>query len=100
MSGGRIAVGIAGGFAIWGSALIAAYAVHALGCAFDWPLAALRVALAIILFAHAAAVAALMFLHRSGDNGLAGTVARWTLVAGLVALLVTIAPGLVLTACV
>lgn len=99
MTGGRIAFWIAVGFAIWSSALIAAYATHAIGCAFLWPVAALRVALAAILTIHMAAVAGLLLFYLPDDDVLVATVARWLLIAALVAIMATFAPGLVLTVC-
>ena len=43
---------LAAGFAVWGSALIVLYAVHALGCAFAWPTCRLRLSLALALLVH------------------------------------------------
>ena len=40
------------GFGVWCSALVFLYAVHAIGCAFAWPVGALRLALALVLLAH------------------------------------------------
>lgn len=100
MSGRRVAVGLAAGFTIWGSALIVAYAIHAVGCAFDWPVGWLRVALAAILVAHGAAVAGLLVFRHPGSDPLAASVARWTMIAAVVAIILTVAPGLLLTTCV
>jgi hypothetical protein len=100
MTGGRIGFWIAVGFAIWSSALIAAYAAHAIGCAFMWPVEALRVTLAAILAIHAVAVVGLLLFGRPDDDVLVATVARWLLIAALVAIMATFAPGLLLTVCV
>ena len=99
MTGRSVFIGISGGFAIWGSALIMAYGVHAIGCAFGWPVGATRAALAAILLAHAAAVVVL-WRHQPAADGALVSVVRWTLAAALLAIVVTFAPGLVLTACV
>jgi hypothetical protein len=47
---------LAAGFAVWGSALIVLYSVHAIGCAFAWPAGPLRLGLLILLLAHLAVI--------------------------------------------
>ncbi len=100
MSGGRIAVGLAAGFSVWGSALIVAYATHAVGCAFDWSDALLRFALLAILVSHGAVVAGLLLFYSISADPLTSSVSRWTMIAALVAIIATVAPGLLLTTCV
>ena len=100
MTGVRGAFWIASGFTIWGSALVAAYATHAVGCAFDWPAAVLRSALGAILILHLAVVTWLLSRRRPGGDVLVANVARWTLIAALIAIVATFGPGLFLTACV
>ena len=43
---------LAAGFAVWCSALVALYALHAIGCAFAWSAGWLRLGLAVVLLAH------------------------------------------------
>ena len=45
------------GFALWCSALVVLYALHAIGCRFGWQTGALRLALASLLLAHMIAIA-------------------------------------------
>jgi len=95
------------GFAVWGSALIALYAIHGLGCAFMWPAGPVRVVLALVLVAHLA-VTAFMWRHlASASEGphatatgdFVRTVAIWCVIAAFVTMIVTLAPPLVLTGC-
>ena len=44
------------GYGIWCSALVFLYALHALGCAFAWPTAVLRIGLALVLLVHLVAI--------------------------------------------
>lgn len=95
------------GFAIWCSALVVLYALHAIGCRFGWATGALRLALAVLLLAHLVAIGGLWrhFVSartsRTGDYGDAflHTVIAWTLIAALVATVITFAPPLVLMTC-
>ena len=95
------------GFAVWGSALVALYAIHGLGCAFSWPAGPVRTALGLVLVAHLAA-AVLMWRHlarasKRQDATATGdflrTVAVWCVIAAFVTMILTLAPPLVLTAC-
>ena len=45
------------GFALWCSALVMLYALHAIGCTFGWGAAALRVSLAFVFVAHVVVIA-------------------------------------------
>jgi len=95
------------GFAVWGSALVALYAIQGLGCAFAWRTGPVRVLLAVILVAHLAVIA-WMWRHlasapQSPEATTTGdfvrTVAIWSLIAAFVTMILTLAPPLVLTAC-
>jgi hypothetical protein len=93
------------GFAVWCSALVVLYAVHAIGCAFGWSTGSLRLTLVILFFAHLAAIGWMwrclapgpassptaMFLH---------TAAVWALIAAVVTVIFTFGATLVLTVCV
>jgi hypothetical protein len=96
------------GFGVWCSALVFLYAVHAIGCAFAWPAGPLRLALALVLLAHLIAIA-WMWRDRwaaspdpsVGPTGtFLHTVIVWTLIAALVAIVLTLGPTLVLATCV
>ncbi|TVQ34356.1 MAG: hypothetical protein EA356_10665 [Geminicoccaceae bacterium] len=88
------------GFGLWSTALILVYALHAVGCAFVWPPAAIRLGLALVLLAHVAALLALIHHQRRRTVNLLLQVALWTLVAALVATAFTYGPLLLLTPCV
>ena len=47
------------GYGIWCSALVLLYALHALGCAFAWPVAVLRTVLAVVFLVHLVALGGL-----------------------------------------
>ncbi len=96
------------GYGIWCSALVLLYGLHALGCAFAWPQAVLRGVLALVFVAHLAALGILWRRHarRSIDAAAGATdsffhaVAMWTLATAFVATVLTLAPSLMLAACV
>lgn len=96
------------GYGIWCSALVLLYALHALGCAFAWPAAALRIVLAVVLIAHLAAIGMFWraYARRSADaaHGATGSffheVALWTLATAFVATVLTLGPSLLLATCV
>ena len=98
---------LAAGFAVWCSALVALYALHAIGCAFVWSSGSLRLGLAVVLFAHLIVVGwTWRDITRAApdpDFGPTGKflhgAAIWTLVAALVAGVLTLGPPLLLTIC-
>ncbi len=99
---------LAAGFLVWCSALVVLYALHAIGCAFGWQVGALRWSLAIVLLAHLIVIA-WMWRHLATarpDPELGQvavflqTVVVWTLIAALVATVITFAPSLVLKTCI
>ena len=98
---------LAAGFGVWGSALVALYAVHAIGCAFAWSAGPLRLGLAALLLAHLTVIG---WLWRDlaaaapdpvfGQTGLfLHAMASWTLMAALVTAILTLGPPLLLTIC-
>ncbi|QQC67244.1 hypothetical protein [Paraburkholderia ginsengisoli] len=99
---------LAVGFTIWCVALVILYALHAIGCAFGWPTGPLRVSLAIILLLHLVAIGWLWRYRAAAirDPGperistFMHTVVIWTLIAALVATVITFGPALLLTTCI
>jgi hypothetical protein len=98
---------LAAGFAVWCSALVVLYAVHAIGCAFAWSAGPLRLALALVLLAHLAVIG-WMWRSLNGaspglDFGQTGVFLRtmfvWTVVAAFVTIILTLGPPLLLTVC-
>ena len=96
------------GFGLWCTALVAIYALHALGCAFAWPTDVLRWTLALVLLVHLAAIGWQWYRFAStpadpalGDTGsfLQWTVV-WTLATAFVALVLTLGPTLLVSTCV
>ena len=98
---------LAVGFCVWGSALVVVYAVHAIGCAFAWPAGPLRLVLALAILAHVIAIGWMWrdLVIASPEPGAGETVAFlrtvgiWTLIAALAAIVLTLAPVLLLTTC-
>lgn len=96
------------GYGIWCSALVLLYALHALGCEFAWPSAALRTTLALVFIVHLAAIGVLwrVCARRSADAayGAMGSfiheVALWTLATAFAATVITLGPTLFLATCV
>ena len=96
------------GFAVWCSALVFLYALHAIGCAFAWPAGALRLSLSVVLLAHLIVIgwmwrrlaAASPDPDPSRSSTFLHTVVIWALIAALVATVITFGPPLLLTACV
>ena len=99
---------LAAGFAVWCSALVVLYALHAIGCAFAWSSGSLRLGLAMVLFAHLIVIGWMWRdITRAGtdpdfgptDSFLHGAVI-WTLIAALVATAITLGPPLLLATCI
>lgn len=99
---------LAAGFGLWGSATIALYALHAVGCAFAWPTGTLRLVLGLVLFAHLAVIGWLGFSYAKTRPqpafGAVGQFLHWvvmgTLIAAFVAVVCTLGPTLLLVTCV
>ena len=99
---------LAAGFSVWCSALATLYALHAVGCAFAWSAGPLRIGLGALLVAHLIVIGWMWrdFAAASPDPGFGQTglflhaVATWTLIAALVAAILTLGPPLLLTICV
>ena len=96
-------------FAVWASALIVLYAVHALGCAFVWPAVPLRLGLGAVILVHLALLAA-MWQHlaarfdgaNDNDNDTLSfllAASLWATIAAVVAVVFTLGPALFLTVC-
>jgi hypothetical protein len=98
---------LAAGFALWCSALVALYAVHAVGCAFAWPSGPLRLRLALVLLMHLVVIGwiwgSLQRADPGPDFGRVGVflhrVVVWTMVAAFVTTILTLGPPLLLTIC-
>jgi hypothetical protein len=99
---------LAAGFAVWCSALIALYALHAIGCAFAWPAGSLRLGLGVALLAH---LVVLGWIWRdiasAGPDPIFGPTGAflhwavtWTVIAASIATALTLGPSLLLTICV
>ena len=99
---------LAAGFAVWCSALVVIYAIHAIGCAFAWSAGPLRFGLALVLFAHLAAIG--WMWRRLGaadpalDFGQTGAFLRtavvWATIGALATTILTLGATLLLTVCV
>lgn len=94
------------GLAVWGSALVALYGLHALGCGLLWPSAAIRLSLWAVLLLHLAVLLALgrvlrrrRIALRTQTAGFLGTVIGWSFLAALAATLLGLAPPLLLSVC-
>ena len=98
---------LAAGFALWCSALVMLYALHAIGCTFGWGTLALRASLAFVFVAHVVVIAWLWrdLATRKPDRayGRSGVflheVATWTLIAALASTVIVFSPMLLLTTC-
>jgi hypothetical protein len=99
--------GLMAGFAVWCSALVILYAVHAIGCAFAWSAGPLRLGLAVVLLAHLIVIGWMWrdFAGAGPDPvlGETGTFLHWavvwTVIAAFVATALTLGPLLLLTVC-
>jgi hypothetical protein len=98
---------LAAGFVVWCSALVFVYAIHAIGCAFGWSAGPLRLVLALVILAHLIAIcwmwrdlANASATPRVGETGaFLRTVGIWSLIAALAAIVLTLAPVLLLKTC-
>ncbi|MGB8434210.1 MAG: hypothetical protein WCE38_08125 [Burkholderiales bacterium] len=99
---------LAAGFGVWCSALVILYALHAIGCAFAWPVGPLRLGLVLVLLAHLIVIGWMWrAMARTGpdpDSGELGTflqtVIVWTLIVAFVATILTLGPPLLVSVCV
>ncbi len=99
---------LAAGFTVWCSALVVLYAIHGIGCAFGWSTGTLRLWLAVALLAHLIVLGWMWRdIARAGLDarfGSTGAFLHWavvaTLIAALVATVITLGPPLLLTACI
>ena len=95
------------GFIVWCSAIAVLYALHAIGCVFDWPSTLLRWSLVVVFGLHMAATAWLWYRFaktrpdpRQGPTGrFMHDVMLWSAIAAAAATLVTFAPPLLLSTC-
>jgi hypothetical protein len=98
---------LAAGFAVWCSALVVLYAIHAIGCAFALSAGPLRLGLALALLAHLAVIGWMWrSFDRAGPNldfGRTGaflyTTVVWIVVAAFVTTILTLGPALLLAVC-
>lgn len=96
------------GFGIWCSALVVMYGFHAIGCAFGWPTAALRLGLGIALLGHMAALGWLwVYCARVTADAAVGPIGAfmnrvivWTTIAAVVTTVLTLGPALLLQTCI
>lgn len=97
------------GFGIWCSALVMIYALHAVGCAFGWSTGPLRLALAIVVIAHALLIGCLWrglggigtaTAGSSETGAFVRTVALWSAIAALVTVVLTLGPVVFLRTCI
>jgi hypothetical protein len=99
---------LAAGFAVWCTALVALYALHAIGCAFAWSSGSLRLGLAVVLFVHLIVIGWMWRdITRAAadpDFGPTGTflhwTVTWTLITALVATAINFGPPLLLATCI
>ena len=95
------------GFAVWGSALVLFYAIHAIGCAFAWSAGLLRLGLILLLFAHLAVIG-WMWRHLARINpdldfdqtgAFVHRAVVWATIAAFATTVFSLGPALVLTTC-
>jgi hypothetical protein len=92
---------------VWCVALVALYALHAIGCVFAWPTGPLRVALLLVLLANLVVIGWMWRAARAAPDpayGQPGTflqaVVLWTMITAFVATVLTLGPPLLLVTCV
>ncbi len=99
---------LAAGFGVWCSALVFLYALHAIGCAFAWPAATLRISLMVVFLAHLIIVG-WMWRHAAmaspdpvfGQTGsFLHTAIVWTAIAAFVSTVLVLGPPLFLATCI
>ena len=99
---------LAAGFVVWCSALVALYAIHAIGCAFAWTTGSLRLTLVVVFVAHLVVVGWIWrnFAKAGPDPAFGQTgsflhmAIVWTAIAAFVATVLVFGPTLLLTTCV
>ena len=99
---------LAAGFAVWASALVLLYALHALGCAFGLADGLLRLGLVGLLLAHLIVIGWMWHDWARGgrdpDRDKTGAFLRgaavWTLIAAFIATVLTLGPPLLLKLCI
>jgi hypothetical protein len=104
----QLIVWLGAGFVVWSSALITLYMLHAIGCAFAWPAAPLRLGLATVIVVHLAALAAIwrrlavraVAVTNGGTLGFMVTLSLWATIAATAATVLVFGPTLLLTTCV
>lgn len=97
---------LAWGFGVWGVALVALYALHAIGCVFGWSAGPLRVALWLVLLASVIVLVWLWRVARAAPDPAQGAhgvflqeVIVGTVVGAFAAVVLTLAPPLLLATC-
>lgn len=99
---------LAAGFGVWCSALVALYALHAIGCTFAWPSNTLRLGLVVVLLVHLVVIGwmwghLLVKPEPERELGPTGNFLRsaavWTVISAFVATVVTLGPPLLLNTC-
>jgi len=95
------------GFGVWCGALLVAYVVHTIGCAFAWSNDTVRLGLGLTILVSLAVVGWLWrsYAKTAPDPALDPTgaflrwVILWTLIAAFVTIAFTLGPTLLLTTC-
>ena len=95
------------GFFVWCSAIAVLYALHAIGCVFDWPTTLLRWSLVLVFALHLAATAWLWYrFAKAGPDPRGGPTSQflhqaivWSSIAALAATVLTFTPLLLLSLC-
>ena len=104
----RLLAWLGAGFVVWSSALVALYAVHAIGCAFFWRAGLLRLGLGAVILMHMTALAVMW--HRlatrpdgvtdAGTRDFLVTLSLWATIAAAATTVLSLGPTLLLTTCV
>lgn len=103
----RLILWLVAGFSVWGLALVAVYVLHAIGCAFGWPAGPLRIAMAVLLLAHVAALIGMWQwlrrprpAHRGASGDFLRTTGLWATAAALISTVLLLGPPLALATCI